>query len=198
MIARLRALLRRGSDDRGVTIIEFAVILPVMLLLLMGIVELTYQAYVRSTLQGALNKAGRDSTLENAAADADQIDGKVIAMVRQIAPSATFQTTRMSYASFSDVGKPEAFNDANGNGVRDSDECFEDVNGNGSWDTDRGKQGLGGADDIVSYTTTATYPTLFPFMVAAGFPELQQVTATTVLRNQPFGQQQVSSKVICP
>lgn len=194
---------RRGgrglsSDFRGSTAIEFALLTPVMLMAIIGFFEIGYQAYVSSVLEGALNEAARNSTLESAsqAEQITKIDEKVQAQVRTVAPAATFFTLRKAYASFSEVGKPEPFNDTNKNGVRDPGECYEDLNGNGKFDSDRGKVGQGGADDIVSYTMTASYPRLLPVGGFFGWENTNSVSATTVLRNQPYGNQAIS-KVEC-
>ncbi len=50
---------RLHSDDRGAAIIEFAFVAGPMVLLLLGGLELGYNSYVRSTMQGALNDAAR-------------------------------------------------------------------------------------------------------------------------------------------
>ena len=70
-----RLFLRRlGRDRRGVTAIEFAFVAPVMCLLLLGLCDLTYQSYVQSIVTGALQKAGRDSTIQGAASRGAAID----------------------------------------------------------------------------------------------------------------------------
>ena len=62
---RLPPVIRRlRRDQRGATIIEFAIISGPMLLLLMGGLELGYDSYVRSTMQGALNDAARTAAVE--------------------------------------------------------------------------------------------------------------------------------------
>lgn len=189
-------LWRLGSDSRGVTAVEFAIIAPIMLFMTMGLMEIGYQAYVQSILEGALNKAARDSSLETGANQAANIDARVQSMVRKVARKATFTTTRKSYHSFSDVGKAEAFTDSNNNGAYDVGECFVDANANTQWDAEQGRTGQGGADDIVSYRMTARYPELFPLSGMLGWSKFRDVTAMTTLRNQPFGQQ--APKAVCP
>ena len=66
-----------GRDHRGVSTIEFALLAPVLFLVLLGLFDLMYAVYVRSVLEGAVVKAGRDSALENNAADQNAIDAKV-------------------------------------------------------------------------------------------------------------------------
>ena len=60
---RRTTIQRLRTDCRGATIIEFAIVAPVMMFLLMGLGDLLYQLYLQSILDGALQKAGRDSTI---------------------------------------------------------------------------------------------------------------------------------------
>lgn len=178
--------LRR--DRRGIAMVEFAFVAPVMIIVLMGLGEVLYQPYVQSILSGAVQKAGRDSTIEDSVFDENAIkviDERVKASVRDIAKTATFVSKRESYSSYSLV-KPEYFVDTNRNNVRDNNECFDDVNGNGSWDAKPGRAGQGGADDITAYTMTVTYPRLFPVMGVLGWSSTQTLSAQTLLKNQPY------------
>lgn len=164
-MARMLARLRR--DRRGATIVEFALVAPVLLLVIMGLGDLLYQPYVQAVLDGALQKAGRDSALEDYLGRDRVLDERVEAMVRRVAPEARFRPERRSYASFALI-KPETIYDKNGNGILDPKECFDDVNGNGRYDTDPGRTGQGGADDVTRYTMHVTYPRLFPLTGLAG------------------------------
>lgn len=188
---------RLARDARGATVIEFAIVAPLMLILVMGLLELGYNAYVRAILQGSLNEAGRNSTIEGYALET--IDAEVEGDVLTIAPGATFTSTRTSYASFSDVGTLEDFTDKKRDGVfdgvRQADECYFDENGSGAFDA-KGIDGRGGADDIVAYTMTADYPLLLPMASLLGWSSRNTISATTVLRNQPFGDQ-ASREVGC-
>ena len=49
--------------------------------------------------------------------------------------------------------------------------------------------GFGGARDIVMYTVTATYDKLFPLYGLIGMEQQGTMTISTVLKNQPYGQQ---------
>lgn len=182
MSARARRL---GRDRRGVSTIEFAMLAPVMFLVIFGLGELLYQAYVRAVLEGAVVKAGRDSSLENNAVDQDAIDAKVRAMLAGLGGGMTFASERRSYASFALI-KPETFDDKNKNGKRDAGECFDDINGNGKWDADPGTTGQGGANDVTRYTMTVTYKRLFPVGALLGWSPTQSLSASTLLKNQPY------------
>lgn len=196
---RDRSLLR---DMAGVTIIEFAIVAPVLLALIFGILDLGHGLYMRSVLQGAVQDAGRDAGLESGQVMLADIDASVKASVQAVMPfipDEDIAIKRSNYEAFSDVGKPEDFDDANGNDIYDDGECFTDENGNAQWDADVGAVGLGGADDIVRYEVTVSYDRLFPLWSMIGLPQRDTAQATTVMRNQPFRPNDGRSSVrVCP
>lgn len=194
MIRRISSLVR---STEGSTMVEFAVVAPVLLLMIVGFFDLSRSSYVRSTLQGAIQKAGRDGTLQSP--NLSSLNAKVEAQVRPIAgANATFSSTWKSYASFGKVGAREALTDTNGNNQRDAGECFTDENGNGSWDADLGLTGSGGASDVVLYTVSVSYARLLPLDKMLGWSANQTVSASTVLRNQPWqSQSTTAAALIC-
>jgi Flp pilus assembly protein TadG len=192
-----QASRRLALDRQGATIIEFAIVAPVMMTLLMGLGDLLYQAYLQSILDGAIQKAGRDSALELNVTNGDALDDKVETMVKNIAKNAEFTSLRRSYSSFALV-KPENFTDGNGNGTREVGECYDDVNGNKQWDADPGRASQGGANDVTKYTMSVTYPRIFPVARMFGWSAKAQISATTLLKNQPYKTQTVATiKQVC-
>ncbi len=189
------ALTRLRREARGAAAIEFAMVAPVLFLLLMASFDLSYRAYISSTLQGAVQKAARDATLEGGAGATSSLDARVRLQVAPIVDNGTFTFTRKNYESFTRAGQAENFTDSNANGIRDAGECFQDENGNGTWDADSGSNGTGGARDIVVYTAQVSYPRIFPLYGMLGWSSTQIVSATTVLRNQPYSTQQRASAV---
>mgnify|MGYP000017651926 CR=1 FL=1 len=190
MIARFASL---AQDRRGATIVEFALVCPVLLLMLLGLFDMGYNYYVQSQLQGAVQQAARNSGIEGG--QTDTIDARVTQAVREIAPHAEVEFSRRSYASFSDVSQPEDFSDINEDGRCNDGEPFEDANANGTWDEDRGKVGVGGARDAVLYVVTVTYARQFAGASFVGLSDEVVTQATTVLRNQPYGEQEVSELI---
>ena len=176
---------RLTADSRGVTIVEFALVAPVMLLLLMGVMDLCYRLYVQSILTGAVQRAGRDSGLETGLSKVAEIDARVVSSVRAVAKDLTWNSQRSAYSNYTAIG-PEPFTDTNDNKVRDPGECFADLNGNAQWDADPGKTGQGYANDTVVYTMNIRYPRLFPLGKMLGLPPNQDVSASTLLKNQPY------------
>lgn len=198
MIRRLRLLLARLiGDARAAAAVEFALVAPVFLLVLMAIFDFSMQLYAKSVLSGAVNRAARDSALENNSNSQVNIDAAVTAQVRAVFQDGTLSYTRRNYDSFDDVSKPEPLTDSNANGLRDAGECFTDRNGNNAWDTDRGGTGQGGGDEVVLYTATMDLTRLFPAWKMLGQPQISTIRASTVLRNQPFATNTPTSNVIC-
>lgn len=186
----LRTLRR---DERGATLVEFAMVAPVLLLTLLGLFEMGYNYYIQAQLQGAIQQAARNSTIEGAADNTAEIDNRVEHAVHMIVPHAEIGFSRTSYTNFNDVSQPEDFTDIDGNGTCSDGEPFEDANANGTWDQDRGNAGQGGARDAVLYVVSVSYRRLFGVARLIGFPEMFTTEATTVVRNQPFGDQMITA-----
>lgn len=186
MIGRL-ALRAFRKDTKGATLTEFGFVAPVLILMVMGIFDMAHTQYTATMVNGAMQKAGRDLTLENAGSQISAIDQQVIDAVKAVAPdSATVQLDKLSHFEFSDIGEAEEFTDDNGDGVCNAGEPFVDANDNGEWDPDRGEVGIGGARDAVLYTAIVKYDRLFPMYGLAGLPQEVEIRAATVLRNQPY------------
>ncbi len=191
---RLPILLSRLRDDRsGATLIEFAIVAPVLCLMLMGAFDVAHSLYLRTVTEGVMQKAGRDSSLETSSAKAtqDALDEKVKAQISALVKSAEIDTERRFYRSFAEAkaAKPETFNDTDTNGRCNDGEAYEDANGNNMWDDDGGNAGQGGAKDAVFYTVTVRYDALFPLWRMIGGSQERTVTASTILRNQPYNEQ---------
>ena len=59
-MSRTFALIRKlRADERGATIVEFALVAMPLCVLVMGGFDLGHQSYIRSVMQGALNDAAR-------------------------------------------------------------------------------------------------------------------------------------------
>lgn len=196
-----RMLLAVKDEECGATIIEFAIILPVMLMLIMGLCEFAFQAYVQSVLSGAMQFAGRDSSIQGNESDTNGkvLDQQVMKSVWSVISSATYVSSRKSYAQFGTIA-PEPFQDNNNNRRYDAaSECFTDLNGNRTWDADPGLKGQGGAGDVVVYRIDISYPRLFPVAALMGMTGNVALSSTTTLKNQPYNTQVTSAATqVCP
>ena len=175
---------------------------PVMLMLMMGLGEMTYQDYVQSVLTGAVQKVGRDSTIQGnaTAAQSDALDAVVRKAVMALVPSATFVSSRSNFDNYAAIaGEPftdsKYPNNASGtyDGICNHGESYTDVNSNGHYDTDLSQTGQGGAGDVTQYTMTVTYNRIFPIGTYMGWGRTVTLSATTLLKNQPYATQSMNT-----
>jgi Flp pilus assembly pilin Flp len=180
--------IRRLLADRtGAAAVQFALISPALLLLIVGSFEVAILLFVSGTMESAVLAASRYGVTgftEDGVSREERI--------RQIIEERTLGFVDMKravidtlvYASFDQIGQPEPFTDTNKNGIHDPGEAFNDVNGNGQWDNDMGKAGLGGPGDVVLYDIefeTGAVTRLFE-------PIFGRVVhhASVAVRNEPF------------
>ena len=176
--------LARAED--GVTVVEFAIIAPTFLLLLLGTLDIGQMVYAQSVLNGAVQSAARDASLEGG--DTEAADDLVLARVEGIMPGVELDTNRRSYYDFADIDRPEQWNDSDDNGICNDGETYTDENGNGQWDEEVGVSGNGGANDVVIYTVRANYePIKVPFLPEAWVNRTLESSA--IKKNQPFADQ---------
>jgi Flp pilus assembly protein TadG len=192
MIGRLaRTLAALRGESRGATLVEFAIVAPVMCLLFVGAFDVGHTLYMRTVLQGIMQKAARDSGLETGVDNQAVIDTKVRNQVLAVHNKANLQFSRRYYRTFSQaaLAKAEPFTDTNKNNKCDKGEPYEDTNNNRVRDLDGADEGQGGAKDSVLYTVTVTYPRMMPLNTWIGVADDNVVKGTMVLANQPFGDQ---------
>lgn len=187
-------LLRKlRRDQTGAAIIEFALVAPTMILMMMGVFELGHTMYVQSIVNGAMQEAGRDSTVERA--NLRDIEAQVTRRVGTVTPGAEFTFKRAFHTEYSTIDKMELFTDLNGDGVCNNGEPFEDLNENGVRDRARGKDGQGNARDVVVFEVEVAYDRMLPMPSLQGWSAQNKVYGRTFLRNQPFRQQNKVKKV---
>lgn len=180
---------RIWNDENGATIVEFAIIAPCLMMVMLGLLDLGMRAYIGVQLQGALEQAARQVTVVSKM-DKASIDAIATTQVRRIIPSANVELTPSSYYDFGNVRKPEPITtDVAPIGRYNKGDCFQDLNANGSWDADAGARGTGGSDDIVYYDAKVTYANILPVAQLLGFPSVTTVNGTTMMRNQPYASQ---------
>lgn len=174
-------------DERGVTLVEFALVSPVFLMMLLGLLDIGQMVYGKALLNGAVEAAARSSSLESG--DTTAADAVVVNRLKAVLPGVEVNSTRSSYFDFADIGRAEQWNDADGSGVCNNGEAYTDENGNGIWDREIGVSGNGGANDVVLYRVTASYSPVFkvPFMPAAW--NQRTLESTAIRKNQPFATQ---------
>ncbi|MCZ8137067.1 MAG: pilus assembly protein [Porphyrobacter sp.] len=191
MIPRLRRRLLR--DSAGVTLVEFALVAPVMFVLLGALLELGYVAFARSTLESAILDASRSARVaecpgEAAALIEQEVNDRMAVVISHDGAPPEF-TVRSYGDEFGNVGNPEPFNDLDASGTYGPGEPYTDINGNARWDDDMGREGnYGSFGEVVQFTATFEVASLLPFVAARinGNEGFYPIAAETVVRNEPF------------
>lgn len=181
---------RLARNREGVTTIEFAMIAPVLLLLMMGIIEFSLIMVAYSLMESATTVSARLGATGFATAGISRqqtILNSIAQRASTFIDASKLGITTKYYSQYSNINDPEPFTDSNGNGGRDSGEPYTDVNGNGQWDSDMGIAGLGGAGDIVVYTVTYPWQVVTPMVGEfIGTNGVVNLTTHAVTKNEPF------------
>jgi hypothetical protein len=183
------------EDAYGATLVEFALILPVFLLLLFGIIEFSIIMFAKSTMEGATSitsRLGKTGYTQDGLSRQEMLVNLLVEKSNGILKPEDIEITTLVYQRFSDIGSAEPLSvDRNGNGQYDSadGDSYQDINGNGQWDADLGTAGLGGAGDIVVYNVHYPWNVKTPIMSNLmenenGYFPLE---ASIVVRNEPYG-----------
>lgn len=195
------AARRLIHDRRGASILEFALVLTPLLVMIMGSVDMGYQAYVRTVSLGALETASRSVLLEGASQTT--AEAAVRAQVKRVISSADVDVKSGAFYSFGNLDAMERITldlngngqldgpvDTDGNGVPDKSDCWEDVDNNNVRNVvTLGRDNIGGADDIVRMTVNVTYARLLPIWRLIGISDTATVSAATMVRRQPYENQ---------
>ncbi len=98
---------RLARSRQGATIAEFGLILPPLMITLTGLFDVAHNMYTAQMLNGAVQEAARNSTIEGAKGNRATLDASVTEAVRAILPGAKAVFKRTAYTDFSSVGRPE-------------------------------------------------------------------------------------------
>lgn len=179
-----------SRDCTGATAVEFALIAPAMLWLVMGIIEVSLVLFAQTVLESAAFNASRTGRTGYVITDSTR--EQTIRAVLEKRASHLMDAQKLTvessvYARFDQIGQPEPFTDANGNGIRDEGENFTDINGNGQYDEDMGVAGLGSAGEIVVYTLHYPWPITTPMIAnLLGTGNHFDLTARAIVQNEPY------------
>ncbi len=100
--ARLTPATSRGhrfGSSRGQTITEFALVLPVFLLLVCGVVDFSNVLYNKMTMQNALRQAGRYATTGNTLPNQPTRVASIISIVEQAAAGLNLSSNSINISS---------------------------------------------------------------------------------------------------
>lgn len=178
----------RSTD--GSNLIEFALIAPVFILILIGLMDLGSMLIVQNSLDAGARAASRFGLTGASAgmARADAIKKEVLDTVETysggIAKRSRIVIDVKSYSDITALDQPEPFDDVNHNGTYDAGEFYVDTNANGKWDMDQGSSGsFGTGGQAVKYTITYNWNS---FLALFGFPKVVKLTGVATVQNENF------------
>jgi TadE-like protein len=179
---------RISHDERGSTIVEFALVLVPLLTLITASWEMGRQVYVSSVVQGVVVQAARKSAMENATTSA--VTTFVRAQLAEFAEPSAITLTMTNFRKFTGVNKAEVIdNDSTTTGtigVLDIGECYIDSNNNNTRDMLQGDSGIGSADDAMRVSISVQAKRLTPIGEWIGFGETYNIERTTFVQIEPF------------
>lgn len=182
----MRLLLR---DRNGSTMVEFAIVFPAFLVMVLGIIEIAMVIFIASSIESAVLEASRFGITGGSSAGGASRQQRVLDIVEEntygLVDMDAVEIETLVYGSFADIGEPEPFDDENLSGVHDDGEPFTDVNGNGVWDPDMGEAGLGGPSDVVVYSVTYDWGIMTPLFQGIMGDSVRH-TSSVAVRNEPY------------
>lgn len=192
-MSKLLTLLR---DARGAVLMEFGLLILPLCIVLMGVLDMGFGMYLRSTLQGAVSDVSRMAVVESPSFSGtgtvpQRIEAAVNARLGGLVNASELDVEIESFDEFSRVNAPEKIvSDVNGNGEIDSGDCWVDLEENGEYDTAPSRLGIGGADDIAVYTATLSMPRILPMAGLIGMSPNYEIVVRSAVRNQPYRNQE--------
>jgi Flp pilus assembly pilin Flp len=184
-VARTARSLARCA--RGATAVEFALVLPFLLLAIVGGIEIAIVLFIGSSIEAAVLEASRYGITgtEGGVSRAERVLTIVGNKTYGLLDMDQVELETLVYASFADIGQPEPFIDQDGDDTYDVGEPFTDVNGNATWDPDMGAAGLGGPSDVVVYRLSYDWGIVTPVIHEILGDSVRHVSSIAV-RNEPF------------
>ena len=182
-------IYKTKKDEEGSTLVEFAILFVPLMTVIMGLTELGYQSYLNMMTQSVSHRIAREATVGGLTQI--QIEDSALELLSPVLLNgANVNISTSSYFDFTGIGQPETItNDVNSNDIVEEGDCFNDVNGNTTHDSDLGRDSVGGADDVVTYTINIDSPRLLGVAGFLGLPDRLNIEASSATRNQPFEDQ---------
>jgi Flp pilus assembly protein TadG len=177
-------------DQSGITALEFAMITPVFLLMIIGILEFSSIMFTTAVMESATNitsRLGKTGYVAEGGTREQQIIDSVANRTAGLLDPQKITIESKAYSNFNKIGQPEPCLSPNVSPCPGTPGInFIDINGNGAWDADMGKAGLGNAGDVVVYTVTYPWPVMTP-LIGNIIGNTFNITVRTVVRNEPYG-----------
>lgn len=173
MLGKLRNIMgvskrlpsRNDKNRRGVTAVEFALVAPTFIMLLIGITEISLLMLTEHLLENATYNASRTAKTGYIAQDKTQIETVMDVLLTRLGglsplvDPAKVSVTWVSYGNLSDIGQPE-----------------------------QGVASLGTAAEVVVYTISYPWKLFTPMMgnIIGNEDGIITLSSRIVVRNEPY------------
>jgi len=167
LVCRLRQGCRPLKDKarRGVAAVEFALIMPMMVLLMIGVTEMSLVMLCQHLLENATYNASRTSKtgfVASGKTQAETVMDVLLTRLGGLSPlidPAKLTVTSMVYGNLSEIGQPE-----------------------------QGEVGTGTASQVVVYTVSYPWQTFTPLIghLLGDVNGVVNLTSRIVVRNEPY------------
>lgn len=178
------------GDKRGSTLMEFALIAPVIVTSIVAAMEFGIIMLTNTLMESSLREAARYGITGQQPQGKTRQERLIEIIDERTMGLVDMQQAKVHilvYPSFSDIGRGEDFVDGNANGTYDVGETFMDENGNGVWDEDVGAAGSGESGDIVVYRLQYDWPIMTPLASRfIGNDGHLPLAASITVRNEPW------------
>lgn len=187
----LRAIRCIRREEDGVTAIEFAMVAPVLMLLVFGIIEFALIMVVYNTMEGATaisSRMGKTGFISAGLTRQQTILNSITSRAGSLVDPTKLTVTSKFYKQYNQINDPEPFIDTNGNGMYNVGESYTDVNGNAQWDADMAASGYGSAGDVVVYSVSYPWALTTPIIsnIIGGSNGIFTITTHAVVKNEPY------------
>jgi Flp pilus assembly pilin Flp len=185
-------MIRFWRAQRGATALEFALISPLVLILLLGTIDVSMETLLDSALEHGAQSAARIGVTVSTTDGVSRSQAVYNEVWSWVSPwlqnQSQLTVSTVTYPAYSDIGMPEPCGDDSYAKTGTCTGSYTDVNGNGHWDDDMGASGLGGYGSIVRYRFTVTRPMFTGILQLLGI-NLFTLQRTVVLQNEPQNSQ---------
>ncbi len=196
-LCRVRLLLLQ----EGATAIEYAIVLPILLLLIMGIIEYSLVMYGEAVIEGATNYAARlaktgyvnAATTGTCPSPSSSNTQTQVAYINCIVGTRVAGLLTSSSVQVSASDYPAGYSSISGVGYPTSN-CTDTVNTSGPGGTQSpalcagmGGSNLGSAGDIMVFTVQYPWQVITPFLKnVLGTNGIFMLRASAVVKNEPY------------
>jgi len=190
--AMRQTLCRFQHCTGGVAAVEFAFAAPILIMVVIGIMEVSMIFFASTLLEGGLREAARFGITGSEPTQGSReeriveiVNGHGVGLITITAEDIDI----LVYSNFTSIGEPEPYADQNTNGEYDIGEPFTDINCNGDWDEDMGGAGAGSGGDVVLYRVDYEWPLLVGLLAPIfGNDGKVPLSASVAVRNEPYSE----------